>query len=93
MTIKLKQSNRAIVEEVKSIGESRAKYEKEYKAHTANIEKRMEEVRHENSHLGVRNKEKEQEIKLSDLKIKEMRKTVPNTRLLPLKGRRSTVEA
>ena len=93
MTIKLKQSNQAIVEEVKSIGESRAKYEKEYKAHTANIEKRMEEVRHENSHLGVRNKEKEQEIKLSDLKIKEMRKTVPNTRLLPLKGRRSTVEA
>lgn len=93
MTIKLKQSNQALAEEVQSVVESRTKYEKEYKAHTATMEKRMEEVRHENSQLGIRNKEKEQEIKLSDLKIREMRKTVPNTRLLPLKGRRSTVDA
>ena len=78
---------------MKSIVESKAKYEKEYKIHNANIEKRLEEVRNENGQLGIRNKEKEQEIKLSDLKIKEMRKTVPNTRLLPLKGRRNTVEA
>ena len=52
----------------------------------------MEQIRYENGHIEIKNKEKDQEIKLSDLKIKEMKKTVPNTRLRPLRSKRNTID-
>jgi len=38
--------------------------------------------------LGIKLKEKEQEIKLNELKVKELRKQVPNTRIKPLRPKR-----
>ena len=32
-------------------------------------------------------------MKLNDLKVKELKKQVPNTRLRPLKGKRKTVDS
>jgi hypothetical protein len=32
-------------------------------------------------------------VKLNDLKVKELKKQVPNTRLRPLKGKRKTVDS
>jgi len=42
--------------------------------------------------LNVKLKEKEQEVKLHELKVRELKKAIPNTRLRPLKGRHRTVD-
>lgn len=42
--------------------------------------------------LSIKLKEKEQEIKLNDLKVKELRKQVPNTRIKPIKFKRQSVD-
>jgi hypothetical protein len=42
--------------------------------------------------LNVKLKEKDQEVKLNELKIRELKKSVPNTRLKPLKDKRRTVD-
>ena len=43
--------------------------------------------------MQVKLKEKDQEVKLNDLKVKELKKQVPNTRLRPLKNKRKTVDS
>ena len=48
-------------------------------------------MNHENKVLGVKLKEKEQELKLNDLKIKELRKQVPNSRLKPIGSRSKSI--
>ena len=52
----------------------------------------MDQVKSENGIIQIKVKEKEQEIKLSDLKIKEMKKAVPNNRLRPLHSKRNTID-
>ena len=42
--------------------------------------------------MQIKLKEKDQEIKLNDLKTKELKKQIPNTRLRPLKAKRNTIE-
>lgn len=37
-------------------------------------------------------KEKDQEVKLHELKVRELKKAIPHTRLRPLKGRHKTVD-
>lgn len=49
----------------------------------------MGDLNHENKVLEVKLKEKEQEVKLNELKIRELRKQVPNSRLRPLGNTRS----
>ena len=39
--------------------------------------------------MEVKLKEKEQEVKLNELKVKELKRTVPNTKLKPMKARQS----
>jgi hypothetical protein len=46
-------------------------------------------LNHELQILGVKLKEKDQEVKLNDLKIKELKKQVPNTRLKPMDAQSS----
>ena len=46
----------------------------------------------ENKVLETKLKEKDQEVKLHDLKVRELKKLIPNTRLRPLKGRHKTVD-
>ena len=41
-------------------------------------------MNHELQILNLKLREKEQEVKLNELKIKELRKQVPNTKLKPL---------
>lgn len=43
--------------------------------------------------LTIKLKEKDQEVKLNDLKIKELKKTIPNTRLRPLRNKRMTLDS
>ena len=45
----------------------------------------MSNVNHELSILSIKLKEKDQEVKLNDLKIKELKKQIPNTKLKPIK--------
>jgi len=66
--------------------------EKDFKNDVLGLDKRMDEVRNENSIISIKVKEKEQEIKLSDLKIREMKKAVPNNRLRPLQAKRNTID-
>ena len=40
--------------------------------------------------LSIKLKEKDQEVKLNDLKIKELRKQVPNNKLKPLHNKNKT---
>ena len=42
--------------------------------------------------MNVKLKEKDQEVRLNDLKVSELKRQIPNTRLKPLKSRRSTVD-
>ena len=66
--------------------------EKNFKNEEKMLDKQISVAKHENQVLNVKLKEKDQEIKLNDLKIKELKKQVPNTRLRPLKGKRRTVD-
>ena len=53
-------------------------------------EKKLVTARHEVSVMNVKLKEKDQEVKLNDLKVRELKRQIPNTRLKPLKSRRSS---
>ena len=48
------------------------------------IDSQVKQVYHEVQILAIKVKEKEQEVRLNDLKLKEFRKQVPNTKLKPL---------
>ena len=52
----------------------------------------MVTARHEVSVMNVKLKEKDQEVKLNDLKVRELKRQVPNNRLRPLKARKSTID-
>ena len=56
-------------------------------------EKKIKSTNHENSVMTVKLKEKDQEVKLNDLKIRELKKTIPNTRLRPLRNKRMTLDS
>lgn len=43
--------------------------------------------------MTIKLKEKDQEVKLNDLKIKELKKTIPHTRLRPLRNKRMTLDS
>ena len=66
--------------------------DKNYKNEDKMLAKQISVAQHENQVLNIKLKEKDQEIKLNDLKSKELKKQIPNTRLRPLKGKRRTVD-
>ena len=50
-------------------------------------------MHHENQVLNVKLKEKEQELRLNELKVKELRKQLPHRRINPLHGKRKTIDS
>lgn len=62
--------------------------EQDYKFYQTQIQKTDQEVQkrnHYNSMLSVKLKEKDHDVKLSDLKIRELQKQLPHFRLKPLR--------
>lgn len=79
-------------EHIKKLQAKQEATKKKFK-HDANMyEKRLVEIDQENKVLGVKLKEKGQEVKLHELKVRELKKAIPNTRLRPLKSRHNTVD-
>lgn len=77
---------------VEMLEEKQENIRKKFK-HDGNLyDKRNIEIDRENKVMEIKLKEKDQEIKLHDLKVRELKKVIPHTRLRPLKGRHKTVD-
>ena len=60
--------------------------EKDHRISITRIEKKISDATDEYKVLKVKNKEKEQEIKLNVMKIKELKKQIPHNKLRPMRG-------
>lgn len=57
---------------------------KQFAKESSTLNKRYVEAKMENEVLAVKLKEKDQELKLHELKGRELKKTIPNTKLRPI---------
>ena len=72
-------------EETKEVEQDKLISERKYKSAMQKLDSQMKGLAREMEILHVRLKEKDQEVKLNDIKIKELKKQVPNTKLKPLR--------
>ena len=60
--------------------------EKNHRISITQIEKKISDATNEYKVLKVKDKEKEQEIKLNVMKIKELKRQIPHNKLRPMRG-------
>lgn len=77
----LEKKNKQLVEENKQFEKAKEQDFKYYKTEIANKEADIKRSQNYNHVLEVKLKEKDQEVKLSDLKIKELQKQIPHFRI------------
>lgn len=65
--------------------EDKKQAERRLKSQFKTVDGQLKTLVREVEILHLRLKEKDQEVKLNDFKIKELRKQIPNTRLKPLR--------
>jgi len=78
-------------EDIRVYKEYKLIQEKKSALENQHVDSRINEIKDENKVLEIKHKEKIQEVKLNDLKIRELKKQIPNTRLKPLRSKRGTL--
>lgn len=76
--------------EIDRLEEQKNKEEQQFKAKLRKLMFTIEETEAENSIIGVKLKEKDQEVRLNELRIKELKRGVPHKSLKPLNSSRVT---
>lgn len=78
---KLEATNRKLTQEIKDLEKDKDQDFNNFKMQLATAESNISKQQLENKVLNIHFKEKDQELKLTELKIKELHKRIPHQRL------------